>query len=186
MPCVLIVDDQEDIRSTLATILEAEGYETIEAADGKTALSILAETEIDAMLLDIKMPGLDGIQVLERAKKSDPRVEIIMISAHGEIDTAVRCVKMGAYDFVPKPLDQDQILVDLANALDHRALRRAGERAAAACATGHQLNQAGWQRNKCKSTSSASSPRRTGPPGAGELDSAASEDPQGEHNGASA
>ena len=113
----MIVDDERAIREELAYALAYEGYETVEATDGEAGLAELESGTVSAVLLDIKMPGIDGMEVLARAKESWPHVPIIMISAHGDIETAVVAVKNGAIDFLPKPFDTDRVLVSVKNAL---------------------------------------------------------------------
>ncbi len=119
---VLIVDDQASIRNSLRSVLEYEGYTAIEAGRGAEALEHLNTEKVDAMLLDIKMPGMDGMEVLKRAVESDPGLPIIMISGHGTISTAVEATKIGAFDFLEKPLDRDRILLTVRNAISSRML----------------------------------------------------------------
>ncbi|MCJ8165090.1 sigma-54 dependent transcriptional regulator [Pontibacter sp. E15-1] len=122
MPKVLIIDDERAIRSTLKEILEFEDYAVDEAEDGEKALELISKTKYDAVLCDIKMPGMDGIEVLEKAMKISPDSPFIMISAHGTIDTAVEATKKGAYDFLQKPPDLNRLLVTVRNALDKSSL----------------------------------------------------------------
>jgi two-component system nitrogen regulation response regulator NtrX len=117
---VLVVDDEVAIRETVAQILSYEGYRTTAAASGPDALARLAEAPVDAMLLDVKMPGMDGFEVLARVRADFPGVPVIVISGHGDIQTAVQAVKEGAYDFLEKPLDRARMLVTLQNAVAHR------------------------------------------------------------------
>lgn len=112
-----MADDEALIRSSLREILEYEGYEVDEAADGLQAWEMLQKNAFDAVFCDIKMPGMDGVELLEKAMAQCP-VAFIMISGHGDIDTAVDCIKKGAFDFIPKPLELNRILVSLKNALD--------------------------------------------------------------------
>ena len=112
-----MADDEALIRSSLREILEYEGYEVDEAADGLQAWEILQKNAFDAVFCDIKMPGLDGVELLEKAMSQCP-VAFIMISGHGDIDTAVDCIKKGAFDFIAKPLERNRILVSLKNARD--------------------------------------------------------------------
>jgi two-component system, NtrC family, nitrogen regulation response regulator NtrX len=114
---ILIVDDEEGIRSSLAGILEDEGYRTVCAADGVDALA-LCERELPALvLLDIWMPRLDGIETLKRLKEQHPSLNVIMMSGHGTIETAVKSTKLGAYDFIEKPLSLEKVVVTVENAL---------------------------------------------------------------------
>ena len=118
MPKILIIDDERAIRSTLKEILEFEDYTVDEAEDGEKGLQHLSKNKYDVVLCDIKMPGMDGIEVLEKAMEVTPDTPFIMISAHGTIDTAVEATKKGAYDFLQKPPDLNRLLVSVRNALD--------------------------------------------------------------------
>ena len=118
MAKVLIIDDEQSIRNTLREILEYEKYEVDEAKDGDEALKILAKDKYDVALCDIKMPKVDGIEVLEKAIADGIDTQFIMISAHGTIDTAVNATKMGAFDFIQKPPDLNRLLLAVRNALD--------------------------------------------------------------------
>src|SRR6478752_2293018 len=122
MPKILIIDDERGIRSTLKEILEYENYSVDEAEDGEQGLEQLAKNKYDVVLCDIKMPKIDGMEVLDRARESNPDVPFIMISAHGTIDTAVEATKKGAYDFLVKPPDLNRLLVSVRNALDRSNL----------------------------------------------------------------
>ena len=123
-PRILIVDDQAAVREELAYALAYEGYETSEARDGDAALAAVDKTAFQVVLLDIKMPGLDGMQVLLQLRKDHPDLPVIMISGHGDIETAVVAVKQGAADFLPKPFDTDRVLVSVKGALRLRDLAR--------------------------------------------------------------
>ena len=122
MPKILIIDDERSIRSTLKEILEYENYTVDEAPDGELGLEYLGKTKYDVVLCDIKMPKIDGLEVLQRAGEIAPDVPFIMISAHGTIDTAVEATKKGAYDFLQKPPDLNRLLVSVRNALDRANL----------------------------------------------------------------
>lgn len=115
---VLIVDDEKAICASLEGILSDEGYEVSSANDGDQALKALEEDDPDLVLLDIWMPGRDGMEVLELIKKRSPGLPVIMISGHGTVETAVRATKLGAFDFIEKPLDMDKILLSVRNALE--------------------------------------------------------------------
>ena len=117
---VLVVDDEIAIRETLAQILSYEGYRVRTAADGPRAIADLQASPADAMLLDIKMPGMDGFEVLARLRGEGLDLPVIVISGHGDIKTAVDAVKQGAYDFLEKPLDRNRLLVTLQNCLAHK------------------------------------------------------------------
>lgn len=121
---ILVVDDEENIRNSLRMILEYEGYAMIEAADGESALEMIDETVgLDLILLDIKLPDHDGLELLEEIKKKSYSPEIIMISGHGTIQAAVESTKLGAFDFLEKPLHRDRVLLSIRNALKHSRLR---------------------------------------------------------------
>jgi len=122
MPKILIIDDERFIRSTLREILEYENYEIFEAQDGEEGLSKLREEDFDLVLCDVKMPKMDGIEVLHHAKAMDKSPQFIMISAHGSIETAVEATKKGAFDFIPKPPDLNRLLLTVRNALDKKNL----------------------------------------------------------------
>ena len=122
---ILVVDDEENIRKSLKMILEYEGYNFLEAADGEEALDIIEETVgLDLVLLDIKLPGRDGLEVLAELKEKPYRPEVIMISGHGTIKTAVDATKLGAFDFLEKPLYRERILLSIRNALNQSKLLR--------------------------------------------------------------
>lgn len=122
MPKILIIDDEKIIRSTLREILEYEKYQISEAQDGEQGLKMLKEEEFDLVLCDIKMPKMDGIEVLEKSSELEKPPQFIMISAHGSIETAVEATKKGAFDFVPKPPDLNRLLLTVRNALDKKNL----------------------------------------------------------------
>lgn len=122
MPGILIIDDEKSIRKTLAEILSYEGYKIEEAGDGEEGLKKFSEKTFDVVLCDIKMPRLDGIEFLEKAKLINPDVPVIMISGHGNVETAVEAVKKGAFDFISKPPDLNRLLITLRNALDKQSL----------------------------------------------------------------
>jgi two-component system nitrogen regulation response regulator NtrX len=114
---ILVVDDEKDIRKSLTGILEDEGYQVITAASGMEALETAREDLPDLVLLDIWMPGMDGLDTLEKLKSLFPFITVVMISGHGTIETAVRATKLGAFDFIEKPLSLDKVLISVANAL---------------------------------------------------------------------
>lgn len=122
MAKILIIDDEKIIRSTLREILEYEKYQISEAQDGEQGLNMLKEEEFDLVLCDIKMPKMDGMEVLEKSSELEKQPQFIMISAHGSIETAVEATKKGAFDFVPKPPDLNRLLLTVRNALDKKNL----------------------------------------------------------------
>ncbi|OGP86852.1 MAG: Fis family transcriptional regulator [Deltaproteobacteria bacterium RBG_13_65_10] len=117
-PKILVVDDEESIRRTLSAVLRDEGYPVVLAADGDEALGRTAQEQPDLVLLDIAMPGKGGIEVLERLREEMPWLPVIMMSGHGTVETAVKATKLGAYDFIEKPLSIDKLLVAIRNATD--------------------------------------------------------------------
>ena len=122
MPQILIIDDEAAIRSTLKEILEYEDYQVDEAEDGAIGLKKAMDQAYDIIFCDIKMPKMDGLEVLEKLKLAEVHSPIVMISGHGTVETAVEALKKGAYDFIEKPLDLNRILVTLRNATDQNAL----------------------------------------------------------------
>jgi two-component system, NtrC family, nitrogen regulation response regulator NtrX len=122
MATILIIDDEEAIRNALRDILEMEDYEVDEAKDGIEALSKIKQKGFDAIICDIKMPKMDGMEVLERVQILSPDTPIIMISGHGDIDTAVETVKKGAFDYISKPPDLNRLFITIRNALDKSSL----------------------------------------------------------------
>jgi len=118
MSKILVVDDERSIRNTLKDILEYEKYEVDLAEDGNKALEMIRGAEYDIVLCDIKMPGLDGIEVLERLTVLAPDTPVVMISGHGNIDTAVESIKKGAFDYIEKPLDLNRLLITIRNGMD--------------------------------------------------------------------
>ncbi len=122
MPTILIVDDERPIRRTLREILEYEDYDVEEAEDGEQALAMLRKGRYDLALLDIKMPKIDGLDVLRMATDEVPETPVIMISGHGTIETAVEATRRGAFDFIEKPPDLNRLLVAVRNALDRGQL----------------------------------------------------------------
>ncbi len=122
MPTILIIDDEKSIRKTLVEILGFEGYKMDEAADGEEGLRKFQATTYDVVLCDIKMPKVDGLEFLSKANAINPDVPIIMISGHGNIETAVEAVKKGAFDFISKPPDLNRLLITIRNATDKNKL----------------------------------------------------------------
>ena len=119
---VLIVDDERAIRNSLGEILSDEGYEVESAEDGASALALVAKGKYDVIFCDIKMPGMDGIEVLDKLVADGCDAAIVMISGHGDIDTAVESIKKGAFDFIQKPLDLNRILITIKNATEKVSL----------------------------------------------------------------
>ena len=122
MPKILIVDDEEVIRQTLIDVLEYEDFEVDTAADGLEAVNKINSNKYDAVLCDIKMPKMDGLEVLETIAPKKPDLPIVMISGHGTLDTAVEAVKMGAFDYISKPPDLNRLLITVRNAVEKNDL----------------------------------------------------------------
>ncbi len=118
MSNILIIDDEKAIRKTLSEILSYEGYKIEEASDGEEGLKKFKDKAYDVVLCDIKMPKLDGLEFLDKAREANPDVPVIMISGHGTIETAVEAVKKGAYDYISKPPDLNRLLITIRNAKD--------------------------------------------------------------------
>ncbi|MCD4654219.1 sigma-54 dependent transcriptional regulator, partial [bacterium] len=119
---ILIVDDENGIRRSLRMILEYAEYSVLEAENGPTAIAIARKHRPDLVLLDIKMPGMDGLEVLDNLMQDYPELPVIILSGHGNIDTAVKATRLGAYDFLEKPPKKDRILLTIRNALAMRSL----------------------------------------------------------------
>ena len=117
MSNILIVDDEPEIRKSLRGVLEDEGYKVSTADSGEACLAELRKKPFDLILLDIWLPGKDGLETLEEIKKSDLAPEVIMISGHGTIESAVKATKLGAFDFLEKPLSIDSTLILVKNAV---------------------------------------------------------------------
>lgn len=122
MAKILIINDEKSIRKTLREILEYEKYQVDEAADGMEGLACVQKNKYDIILCDIKMPKMDGIELLDRLMLSNADTPVVMISGHGTIETAVEAVKKGAFDFIAKPLDLNRLLVTIRNAMDKSTL----------------------------------------------------------------
>lgn len=122
MPSILIIDDEKAIRKTLMEILSFECYKIYEAADGEEGLKKFRDKNYDVVLCDIKMPKLDGLDFLQKAVETNADIPIIMISGHGNIETAVEAVKKGAYDFIQKPPDLNRMLITIRNAMERNTL----------------------------------------------------------------
>ena len=124
MSKILIIEDEAAIRRVLKKIIseENEGYEVEEAADGLQGLEMILNNDYDLVLCDIKMPKMDGVEVLEKVKKVKPEIPIVMISGHGDLDTAVNTMRLGAFDYISKPPDLNRLLNTVRNALDKKGL----------------------------------------------------------------
>ena len=121
-PSILIVDDEPSILQSLSGLLTDEGFDVNTASNGYEALKVIDAESPDLVLLDIWMPGMDGIETLKEIKKGNPFIQVIIITGHGTIETAVTATKMGAYDLIEKPLSIDKVIVSINNALNFRRL----------------------------------------------------------------
>jgi DNA-binding NtrC family response regulator len=122
MSKILVIDDEKSIRNTLKEVLEYEHHQVDLAEDGPSGIELFSANSYDIVLCDIKMAKMDGIEVLQKINDSSPDIPVIMISGHGNIDTAVEAIKKGAYDFLEKPLDLNRLLITLRNAVDKSRL----------------------------------------------------------------
>jgi two-component system nitrogen regulation response regulator NtrX len=145
MARLLIVDDEESIGDALRQVFEYEGHQVRVARDGPTGLKMLGEDRPDLTFLDVKMPGMDGLEVLGRIRGEDPQALVIMISGHGTIDTAVEATRKGAFDFLEKPLDTDRLLVTLRNALAVKGLSESVERLRTEVESRHEIVGSSFQ-----------------------------------------
>lgn len=122
MTKILVIDDERSIRNSMKDILSFEGHEVVLAENGMEGLVAVKSEKPAVVFCDIKMPKMEGIEVLERIKEFTPDTPVIMISGHGTIDTAIEAIKKGAYDFIEKPLDLNRILITIKNATDKTVL----------------------------------------------------------------
>jgi two-component system nitrogen regulation response regulator NtrX len=127
-PRILIVDDEDAIRASLQMTLEVEGFECLLAANGPAGLKIAEREELDVVFLDIKMPQMDGLEVLRQLMARDESLPVVVLSGHGTIDTAVEATKLGAFNFVEKPFSRERILLEVRNALGQQRLVRENRR----------------------------------------------------------
>jgi len=122
-PRLLVIDDEAAIRDSMKMILEYEGYEVLTAATGEDGIALAEREAPDLLFLDVKMPGMDGLEVLQRLRHIVEATPVLVISGHGTVSTAVEATKLGAFDFIEKPLESERVLVTVRNALDSRRLR---------------------------------------------------------------
>src|SRR6266704_6972532 len=120
---ILIVDDESAIRESLQGVFQDEGYTTAAAASGEACLEAVRSKPFDVILLDIWLPGMDGLETLQRIRELENAPEVIIISGHGTIETAVRATKLGAFDFLEKPLSIEKTLIVIKSALDSKRMR---------------------------------------------------------------
>ena len=133
-PRILVIDDESEIRRSVRMILEYEGYDVLEASSGPDGVALAEKESPDLIFLDVKMPGMDGLEALQRIRTANDSVPVVIISGHGTVSTAVEATKAGAFDFIEKPLASERVLLTIRNALDqtrladeNRSLRRAAE-----------------------------------------------------------
>src|SRR5919201_2779688 len=138
-PRILVIDDEAPIRESLRMTLEYEGYEFIGAATEQEGLALVEREAPELVLLDVKMPGMDGLEVLDRLRAMNEALPVVVISGHGTISTAVDATKKGAVDFIEKPFASDRVLVSLRNALDQRQLRDENRSLKRAVEVRHQM-----------------------------------------------
>src|ERR687886_1088372 len=136
---ILVIDDEAAIRDSLKMTLEYEGYDFIGAATGQEGLALVERESPDLVLLDVKMPGMDGLEVLDRLRALNEALPVIVVSGHGTISTAVEATKKGAFDFIEKPFASERVLVSLRNALDQRQLRDENRSLKKAVEVRHQM-----------------------------------------------
>ncbi|MCK6550362.1 sigma-54 dependent transcriptional regulator [Myxococcota bacterium] len=138
-PTVLLVDDDDGVRFTLSEILVELDVEVLEARDGAAALAILGQRDVDLVITDLKMPGIDGMELLRRAKAQRPELKLVMITAHGSETAAVEAMKLGAFDYFPKPFEVDQVAHVVRRATEHVTLRRENARLRAELTLGRHM-----------------------------------------------
>ncbi len=149
---ILIVDDEKAIRKALTEILNFEGFTVEEAADGEEAIKKIKENNYDCILCDIKMPKKDGLEVLQVAKEEKPDTPFIVISGHGNIETAVEAVKKGAFDYISKPPDLNRLLITIRNAMDKKSLVAETKQLKKRISRGFEMIGASEGMNKIKET----------------------------------
>ena len=121
---ILIVDDEEEIRDILSRLVRQEGFAALEAADGEQALALVERDAPDAVLLDVRMPGLDGMEVLSQVRTLSPDVPVVIITSHGAVRDAVAALRAGAHDYLVKPFDHSDVIRSIHTTMTHRGLRR--------------------------------------------------------------
>ncbi|MDX2501902.1 MAG: sigma-54 dependent transcriptional regulator [Deltaproteobacteria bacterium] len=160
-PSILIVDDEPSILQTLSGLLADEGFEVTTAANGYEALKIIDSESPDLVLLDIWMPGIDGIETLKEIKKENPTIQVIIITGHGTIETAVTATKLGAYDLIEKPLSIDKVIVAINNALNFRRLEEENQYLRKKALEKNSINGNGPKTNELKQQIAKASPTDT-------------------------
>ena len=127
MAKILVIDDERAIRNTLKEILEMESHEVETAENGRIALDKAKQQQFDLIFSDIKMPEIDGMELLTALREAEIDCPVVMISGHGTIETAVECIKKGAFDFIIKPIDLNRLLITTKNALEKKTLQRSAK-----------------------------------------------------------
>jgi len=120
---MLLVDDEDDFRTTLANRLKLRKIDVTDAASGGEAIELVKQKSFDVAVIDVKMPGIDGIETLKQVKKIQPAMEIVMLTGHASIESGMEAMKLGAYDYVMKPCDIDELLIKAGDAYQHRLLK---------------------------------------------------------------
>ncbi len=123
---ILVVDDEEKVRTYLSRLLEKRGFEVQTAPDGPTALALLAEADVDVVLLDVLMPGPDGLTVLKEIKQSKPHIEVIMLTGNASVENGVQGIHQGAFDYQLKPVNLDSLYLSLQEALEQKRFKEKG------------------------------------------------------------
>jgi DNA-binding NtrC family response regulator len=139
MEKILVVDDENDLRMIVREVLSDEGFSVVEATDGMSALKLFRTGVPDAVLIDLRMPHMDGMATMKEFRKIDPHVPVIILTGHGDIPTAVEAIKSGAYDFISKPPEFDRLIITLRRAIERRSLLMEVERANSALASSLEL-----------------------------------------------
>ena len=160
-PTIMIIDDEPSILKSLSGLLTDEGFEVITATNGYEGLKRIEEESPDLVLLDIWMPGIDGIETLKEIKKSNPSIQVIIITGHGNIETAVRATKLGAFDLIEKPLSIDKVIVDINNALNFRRLEEENRYLRKKTVEKHSLNGSSRAVNDLKKQIAVVAPTRS-------------------------
>src|SRR3989454_8463787 len=124
-PVILVVDDDPGVRESFRLILE-DHYDVLDVPDGPRALEVVRSAQVDLVLLDIRLPDMDGIEVLERLKAIDEQIEVVLVTAVKTLRTAVAAMKLGAFDYITKPFEEDELIAVIQRALERRSLERAG------------------------------------------------------------
>ena len=125
-PLVMVVDDEEKVRHYLSRLLEKRGFQVAAAADGQAALSLLAQQDFDIVLLDVLMPGMDGLSVLKEIKRRKPLTEVIIVTGNASVDIGVTGLQLGATDYLLKPINLESLFTCMHEALEQRRFRTAG------------------------------------------------------------